>query len=139
MWMEKQLMQGEDVAWKFIDRPMHCSRSELHAQYLGNKFKGLSTVTLNKYHYFANTTDAFSPLLYPCVVQQKYTKQSIGRSQCAFQIKMHLCDWNLSFCMYIYKQSDDGPCHKAHWHGISKGCTSNSFWGLKHLRTNWTW
>ena len=55
---------------------MHCSRSELHAQYLGNKFKGLSTVTLNKYHYFANATNPFSPRYIP-----GQSNTSIQRSQ----------------------------------------------------------
>ena len=39
---------------------MHCSRSEIHAQYLRSKYKGLSAATLNKYYYFANVTNSFS-------------------------------------------------------------------------------
>jgi hypothetical protein len=58
---EKGQTQDLDVAApKFKDRPMHCSRSEIHAQYLRSKYKGLSAATLNKYYYFANVTNSFS-------------------------------------------------------------------------------
>ena len=46
---------------KLEQRPMHCNRSEIHAQYLRNKYKGLSAATLSKYYYFGNSTNPFSP------------------------------------------------------------------------------
>ena len=46
---------------KFASRPMHCENTEIRAQYIKRKFSGLSSSSLTKLFYLANSTPEFSP------------------------------------------------------------------------------
>lgn len=45
----------------FQERPLHCENVEIAAQYLKNKYAGLSDSSLTKFYYFSNATPPFSP------------------------------------------------------------------------------
>ena len=57
---------------------MHCEDTEVRAQYLGNKFQGLSDSSLTKFFYLANATPPFSPpaiaLAAPTQVQESVNR-----------------------------------------------------------------